>query len=196
MNSTATTGGVPLGINLQGAITNCNVTGNTVSGLTSAGSSGNPQGILLSGTLDGLTVQKNNVNGILNSNTGTYGAWGIKVNGGNNHVIKNNFVSNVTHDMTGGGAFSTLFGVHGIQIDTGTGHKIYNNSVNMFGLYPGAGATGLLSSAFAIVSTGSTGMDVRNNIFADSMTGGTGSSASVAVCLPVSGTSRDEPDVE
>ena len=38
MNSTNATGGKPFGINLQGAITNCNVNGNIVSGLTSAGS--------------------------------------------------------------------------------------------------------------------------------------------------------------
>ncbi len=189
MNSTATTSGVPLGINLQGAITNCNVTGNTVTNLTSAGSSGNPTGILLSGTLDGITLQKNKVTGILCSNTGTYGAWGIRVTGGSRHTIINNFVSNVTHDMTGGAAFSTGFGVFGMAIEAGSGHKIYQNSINLFGLYPGTAASSLLSAAFSIVATTSVNCDVRNNIFANTITGGTTSLASVSTYLPISGTS-------
>ena len=63
-----------------------------------------------------------------NNNTTTFGAFGIILNGGNNHVVKNNFVSNINHNMAGGAAFSTTFGVFGISVNTGTGHKVYYNS--------------------------------------------------------------------
>ena len=54
-------------------------------------------------------------------NTGTYGATGIDMTGGNNILVKNNFVSDVNHNQSGGIAFSTTFGVFGIQIEAGTG---------------------------------------------------------------------------
>ena len=134
-------------------------------------------------------MERNTVQNIQNNSTGTFGAHGIFVNGGNNHVVKNNFVSNVNHNMTGGAAFSTTFGVSGINVQSGTGHKVYNNSVNLYGLMPGTATTSLLSAALVINSTASTGMDVRNNIFANNITGGTTSIANVAIFLPSGGTS-------
>ena len=46
-----------------------------------------------------------------------------------------------------------------------------------------------MSAAFALLNTSSTGCDVRNNIFANNITGGTTSVANVAVYLPSGGTS-------
>ena len=73
----------------------------------------------------------------------------------------------------------------------GTGHKIYHNSVHLCGAIPGATSTDL-TAAFLIVSTTSTGMDVRNNIFSNIMTGGNPTQTNtrhVAIYLPSSGTS-------
>ena len=109
--------------------------------------------------------------------------------GGNNILVKNNFVSDINHDMSGGIAFSTTFGLFGIQIEAGTGEMIYDNSVNLFGLQPGTPNSSLLTAAFAINATTSTGCDVRDNIFANNITGGTTSVAHVAVYLPSGGTS-------
>lgn len=136
-----------------------------------------------------MVVERNNVTNVNNRNIGTFGAYGINVAAGNNNTVRNNFVSAVTGDMTGGAAFSTTFGIFGIRVGTGTGHKIYHNSVNLFGLRSGTATTSLLGASFAIVATTQTGMDVRNNIFVNNLSGGTTSIAYVAVYLPSGGTS-------
>lgn len=168
------------------------ITLNTISNLTAntLGSSGSTNPVVGIDTSSGGTViNRNNISGIIHFSTGTYGAYGMNITAGNNVVMRNNFVSNVTGDMTGGGAFSTTFGIFGIRVAAGTGHQIYNNSVNMYGLRPGTATTTLLTSAFGIVATTSTGMDVRNNIFANNITGGTTSIAHVSAYLPSGGTS-------
>src|SRR5204863_3200722 len=52
-----------------------------------------------------------------------------------------------------------------------------------------AAATSLLSAAFGLVSTTSLNCDVRDNIFANNITGGTTSIAHVSAYLPSGGTS-------
>ncbi|MEO8196260.1 MAG: Calx-beta domain-containing protein [Thermoanaerobaculia bacterium] len=135
------------------------------------------------------SVTKNIVTNVLNRSTGTFGAYGINLNAGNAITVANNFVAGVTHDMTGGGAFSTTFGVIGIRLGTGINHKVYYNSVSLFGLQPGTAATSLLSAALAVVATGQTGLDIRNNALSNTTTGGTTSIAHVAMYLPSGGTS-------
>ena len=182
-----------IGINVTSSManTNNNITGNNVSDISSnGGTTGSlARGIVVSGATSDLTIQKNNVQGIINTSTGTFPAYGLDISGGNNVVVKNNFVSNINHDMTGGAAFSTTFGVFGIRVGAGTGHQIYHNSVNLYGAHTGTAAASLLSAAFAIVATTSTGCDVRDNIFANNITGGTTSIAHVSVFLPSGGTS-------
>jgi hypothetical protein len=134
----------------------------------------------------------NNV--VLNMNNrapGTFGAYGINVQVGNGVTVQNNVIAGITGDMTGGVAFSTTFGLFGIRVATGTGHKVYHNSVNLFGLRFGTPNSALLTADFAIIATGLTGIDVRNNIFANTTTGGTTSIAHVAVFLPPSGTTAN-----
>jgi hypothetical protein len=187
---TGTSAFAPIGINVTPATTgtNNNVTGNSVSDITTNGGT-QVRGISVSGASSDLTIQKNNVQGINNLNTGTFGAYGIDISAGNNIVVKNNFVSNVNFNMTGGAAFSTTFGVFGIRIGAGNNIQVYNNSVNLYGALPGTAATSLLSAAFALVGTGSTGCDVRNNVFANNITGGTTSIAHVSAYLPSGGSS-------
>jgi hypothetical protein len=178
----------PVGIYLGTGIAamNVNVTLNTVAGITTSGSTG-VYGILLAGG-GGVTVQRNNVTNVNNTNSSTYGAFGI-VMGGDNDVVQNNFVSNITHTMTGGAAFDTSFGVFGILLASGNNAKVYHNSVNLTGTMAGTATTNLLTAAFGITVNTQTGIDVRNNIFADTMNGGTTSIAHVAVFLPAGGTS-------
>ena len=109
--------------------------------------------------------------------------------GGDNHLVKNNFVFDIRNDQTAGtGAFGTTFGAYGIRVGSGIGHKIYFNSVNLFGVLPGSVSTDL-TAAFMIVSTTQTGMDVRNNLFSNQLTGGnpTGASTRHAVVFLPSG---------
>lgn len=162
------------------------ISGNTV---TTISSNGTTAVFGIENSSGGTIIQRNNVQGVVNTSTSTYGAYGINSSGGNNVVVRNNFVSNVNGDMTGGAAFSTTFGIFGIRVAAGTGHQIYNNSVNLYGSRPGTATTSLLTAAFALVNTTSTGVDVRNNIFVNNITGGTTSVANVSVFLPSGGTS-------
>ncbi len=187
LGMTLTTGFAPFGIRESSglAASGNNFSGNTVTNLSTTGSTG-LRGIAVSGS--GVTIQSNRIQGIINNNTGTFGSFGIDVTAGNDDVIKNNFVSDVNHNMTGGAAFTPDFGVIGIRLGAGTGHKVYNNSVNLFGPHPGTATTSLLSAAFSINTTAQTGIDVRDNIFANNITGGTTSIAHVSVFLPSGGT--------
>ena len=162
-----------------------NVNNNTISNVQIAAGSGTsrPVGLAYSGAAT-ATISGNQITNIYNRNTSTYGAYGINVTAGSNHLIFNNFIWDLNHNMSGGAAFSTLFGIMGIRIAGGTGHKIYHNSVNLYGTMLGTANSSLLSAAFAITATTITGVDVRNNIFSNTMTGGTTNIAHVSMFLP------------
>ncbi|HNI43596.1 MAG TPA: hypothetical protein PK230_02810, partial [Chitinophagales bacterium] len=134
-------------------------------------------------------VDRNIINGVNNRNTGTFGANGIIAQAGANMTIRNNCVANITGDMTTGWAFSTTLGIFGIKLANSTGHKVYNNSVNLYGLRTGTATSSLLSAACAVTTTSITGCDIRNNIFSNTMTGGTTSIAYVSLFLPSAATS-------
>jgi hypothetical protein len=136
-------------------------------------------GISATGT---FTIERNQVNRAKNNNTGFWLAHGINLGGGNNHVVRNNFVSNVTLDTTSAGFYSTTFNAVGIRVAVGTGHQIYHNSVNMNGTI--VGATPTITAAFMLASTTSTGVDVRNNIFVNTLAGAGPTSAHVSMFLP------------
>ena len=177
-----------IGITAQGSSDGL-ISGNTVwvEGFAPTGL----QGINVStnSTVGTFTVELNKVNRVRNSNITTFGAYGINLGGSTNHVVRNNFVSGVMNDQTAGtGAFSTTFGAFGIRV-LGTGAKIYHNSVNMYGALPGTVSTDL-TAALCIVGTTQTGVDVRNNIFSNQITGGNPTGTrNVAVFLPTGGTS-------
>ncbi|HEV8240631.1 MAG TPA: DUF11 domain-containing protein [Thermoanaerobaculia bacterium] len=187
LGMTLTTAFAPFGIRESSGLapSNNSFDNNTVTNLTTTGSTA-VRGMSVQG--GGVTLQRNKISGIINNNTGTFGAFGIDIVSGNDAVIKNNFVSDVNHNMTGGAAFTPDFGVIGIRLGAGTGHKVYFNSVNLFGPHTGTATTSLLSAALSISTTTQTGIDVRDNIFANNITGGTTSVAHVSVYLPSGGT--------
>ena len=118
LGMTLTTAFAPFGIRESSglAASGNNIAGNTVTNLTTTGGTG-LRGITVGS--GGVTVQANKIQGIINNNTGTFGAFGIDVVAGNDDVIKNNFVSDVNHNMTGGAAFTPDFGVVGIRLGAG-----------------------------------------------------------------------------
>ena len=132
-----------------------------------------------------LTVQRNKILRVRNNNTGTYPAMGINLAGGSNHVVRNNFVSDILNSQTAGtGGFGTGFGAYGIRVASGTDHQVYHNTVHMSGAVPGVTSDNL-TVAFMIVNTAQTGMDVRNNIFSNQLTGGNPTGTrNVAIYLP------------
>jgi uncharacterized repeat protein (TIGR01451 family) len=187
LGMTLTTGFAPFGIRESSglAASGSSISGNTVTNLSTTGSTA-VRGITLGG--GGVTVERNKIQGVINNNITTFGAFGIDVVAANDDVIKNNFISDINHNMSGGLAFGPDFGVVGIRLGAGTGHKVYFNSVNLFGPHTGTATTALLSAAFSISTTSQTGIDVRDNIFANNITGGTTSIAHVSVFLPSGGT--------
>ncbi len=185
------------GISAQGFSAG-SIKGNTIRNIESsvAGSSANTHnsGITLGyGAAVGLgcVVEQNNIQHVINHNTSTYGAAGMVINlsTGSNSTIRNNFIADVNHDMSGGIAFSFSFNVVGMLVNAGSNYSIYHNSVNMFGATIGTATTSISSAAFGIATTSVTGVDVRNNIFANTMTGGSTSVAHVALMLPTGGSS-------
>lgn len=142
-----------------------------------------------SALVTGATIERNVINRVRNNNPSSWSAFGINLGGGNNHVVQNNFVSGVLNNQTAGtGAFGATFGAYGIRIASGTGHKVYHNSVNLYGAMPGVTSTNL-TTAFLMTATTQTGVDVRNNIFANQVTGGNpAGTRNVAVALPTGGT--------
>ena len=141
-------------------------------------------GISATGT---FTVERNQVNRVKSNAPDFWLAHGINLAGGNNHVVKNNFLHDITVNTTSGGFFSTTFNAAAIRVAAGTGHQIYHNSVNMTGAI--TGATNTITAGLLIAATSQTGVDARNNIFVNSLTGGGAGSAHVAVALPSSGSS-------
>ena len=179
-----------IGITLQG-FTAASVASNTVQNIESfLGTSIRGLDIgTISASGTSAVIENNYVNVVNNKGTGTFGAYGINIAGGTGHTLRNNMVQGMTGDMTGGNAFSTTFGIFGIRIAGGTNHLIYHNSANLYGARTGTANSSLLTAAFVITGTGITGCNVRNNIFANTITGGTTSIANVSMFLPSAGTS-------
>jgi hypothetical protein len=172
------------------------ISGNTVyvEGFVASTSAGANQAISL-GTLSSastLRVEKNRVARVRNNAPDTWPAIGINMGGGNNHVVQNNFVYDIRNDQTAGfGGGGTNYGAYGIRAGTGGGHKVYHNSVHLFGTLPGTTGTDL-TAAFIIVSSSQLGLDVRNNVFSNQLTGGNPTAANTrhAVIFLPSGGSR------
>ena len=183
-----------IGVTVQGS-TNASVFGNTVYVEGYVGSSSATHGIdtgVNSTAVSGTIIDSNKVSRVHNNNGQTWSAYGINLSSGNNHVVQNNFVFDIRNDQTAGtGAFGITFSAYGIRVASGTGHHIYHNSVHLFGVLPGIVGTDL-TTAFMITTASATGMDVRNNIFSNQLTGGNPAAANTrhaAVYLPSGGTS-------
>jgi len=189
VNSANSARGISI-LNAAGAYT---VTGNTVSTIqnfcSNTTTTNRPTGIFVATSAPSAILSNNRVSKVYDLNTGTYGVSAFWLNGGNNITVQNNFIYDVSQDITGGAAFSTGYGVNGLFIGSGTGHKIYHNSIHLSGALLGTSTTGTLTAAIAIGATSATGLDIRNNIFSNTMTGGTTSIAHVAIFLPSGATS-------
>ncbi len=121
--------------------------------------------IEVGGSGNGNAISRNRIIGVRQLSTSGYGAYGINLIGGSNHLVVNNMISGV-HTLNYS-TTSTTFNGFGIRITSGTAHQIYYNSVNMYGNYSNTTASGASNAAFCITSTVVTGIDVRNNIFAN-----------------------------
>jgi hypothetical protein len=113
-------------------------------------------------------VSKNNIHGFNQTNTTGYVCNAIYFSSATN-VTGNRIDNNLIYDMNGAGSTTVSYGPIGIRITGGTGFQIAHNTINLTGAFSGSG-TGYYSICLYI-SAATTAMDLRNNIFYNSMTG-------------------------
>ncbi|MCX6247800.1 MAG: T9SS type A sorting domain-containing protein [Bacteroidetes bacterium] len=133
------------------------------------------------------TIEKNKISTVYARSTSGYTARGIYLNGGSNLTVQNNMIWDL-NVVANNSNTSTTFGVWGIQVASGTGHKIYHNSVSLSGAILAGGSSPDPTACLGINTTSLTGIDVRNNLFSNTMTGGS-NSANSCLQLPTGGTS-------
>jgi trimeric autotransporter adhesin len=150
------------GVSLSSVVTNT-ITQNEIFNLKANTSISN-FGIQITGTSsNSVTISRNKIYGIHSTSTGGWGAYGINLIGGNNHLVVNNVIYDL---LTVNYLLSTTFNAFGIRITSGTGHRVYYNTVNLFGeLNTPTTNANSYSSCFLVTVTSVTGLDVRNNIF-------------------------------
>lgn len=186
-NSTAATGNE--GLYIGGSMTTCNIIGNTFMNLFSLSNSATSSAINLNNANTTTTnvISSNKISKINNYNTSTGPTAALNLNGPNNVLVNNNMI----WDVNGRASTtppSTTNEVMGIKINLGTGHKLYNNTVHMFGA-PMTGTVAHGSTCLMIVTSASTGLDIRNNIFSSQMSGWTAGSVNSCIQLPSGQTS-------
>ncbi|HLP13978.1 MAG TPA: right-handed parallel beta-helix repeat-containing protein, partial [Flavobacteriales bacterium] len=163
------------------------ISGNTISNIQNSGGASNG-GIFISGgsATSGL-ISNNIISTVYARSTGGWGARGIYLNSGSNITVQNNMIRDISM-CPNNSATTTTFGARGILINAGTGHKIYNNSVYLSGPVFTSSNTDV-TSCLGIAGTGLTGIDVRNNIFSNTMTGGSATTPHACIQLPSGATS-------
>lgn len=157
------------------------VSNNTVTAIE-ATSSISVAGIDFAGSgTTGLAIRRNTISDIHSYSTTGWGAYGINITSGVNYSISNNVIHGV---QSVNYTTSTTFNAFGIRLAGGTGHQLYYNSINMYGAYTTGSTTNALSAALVVTSTAVTGLDIRNNVFANKMTSTASTPEFFAVSFP------------
>ena len=111
------------------------------------------------------------------------GANGISVVSGSGFVIDNNVIRGIR--AQNGSATSQFSNAAGIRLGSGSGHKVWYNTVHMYGDYSNANTIGAAAAALVITSTIVTNIEIKNNVFSNTMTSvATGTRAFNAIWLP------------
>lgn len=125
-------------------------------------------GVQVSGTNNQLRIDRNDIRFVSHTAfTGIQqGSHGIFVQGGNAVEITNNLIAGMKGGNTGNSSFD---GASGIRLSGGAGHKLYYNTVHLYGVYDQPATGGAAASALSVTATGVNNLDVRNNIFSNSL---------------------------
>ncbi|MDP1800038.1 MAG: choice-of-anchor J domain-containing protein, partial [Bacteroidota bacterium] len=170
------------GINLSGVVS-ATLSQNEVFNLT-PNTSISPYGIQIAGAGSAsVTISRNNVHGIKSLSISGWGAYGISISGGTDHLMVNNIVYDI---MTVNYLSTSTLNAIGLRLASGTGHKIYYNSVNLYGainLSTGT-STSVASAALFVTSAACTGLDIKNNIFCNIQTSTVTTQKFMAVWFP------------
>ena len=171
------------GIYLTAATGPYTISSNIITNIQLLGSA-NLSALEVTSSASSAIIEKNKISTVYSRNTGTYGTYGINLNGGLSITVRNNFIYDLNHDMTGGNSFSSIYGVFGIRLALGNSHKIYHNTVSLSGAMQGASSSTNLTAALVVLLATQRNIDIRNNIFSNTISGGTTGIAHVGICLP------------
>ena len=147
------------------------VSGNIISGIgntaTAASTSNNNRvwGLLVSGTGTGTVIEKNQINNIYASSSST-GARADNINGIQLQTSANGTISNNMINLSNTGSDRTMFGI--LDLSTGATANYYFNTINIGGTSTGANST------YAFNRNGTATVNVKNNLFTNFRSGGTG----------------------
>ncbi len=155
---------------------NININNNTFNGIgttVSTLSLGSIAAIEFSDAVTNSRIVDNTFTNIINANT-SVGAYGINLltnTGTTGNSIIGNRISNINTATTS--SSSTAYNAFGIRLVGGANTKVYHNTVVLSGANLGTNAL----TAPLLITSAITGADIRNNIFANTMTGGTTNNA-------------------
>ena len=127
-------------------------------------------GIYFVTNVSNTNISKNKIHGLGYTNTTNYATYGIyfsSTTGCTDNRIDNNLI----YDIRAYGTTTATSGHGGIRIVGGTNYKIYYNSISITDTIK-ATTSGYISHCLS-VTTASTGMDIRNNVFYNARVGGT-----------------------
>jgi|GEM_PF-3898404 len=139
----------------------------------------------LAGMYFGALTNSNIKNNIIRNLTQTYASAGyyqagmVFLSNCNGDTIVNNEIARITGMSTQ--VNNVMYSPNGIQIQGGTNYAIWHNSIYLNGTHPNA--TNLSTAAFALTTTTVTGLNIQNNVFANSYASSNASSKSYAIYI-------------
>jgi hypothetical protein len=153
-----------------------NVNGLIISGNTFQNifTNSNPRGINIGINSLNTTITGNTITGIIFAGTSGSGGKGIDVNTGSlasNLVIANNVISQISGDGWSTFGSNAIVGIR--LLGASGGISMYFNTVDLKGSISRPGATSDVSAAFYAAAT-INNLDIRNNIFSNSLVNTTG----------------------
>ncbi len=181
-SNTATDYVIFRGVDVQGAVSPI-ISQNEIFNLQTTGSL-NIAAIDLGQYVTDANVSRNKIYGLRSTSSSGWGAYGINISsstGTSGIIISNNLIYDII--TANYSTTSTTYNGFGIRITGGTGHKVYYNSVNLYGTVSSGSSAGM-SAAFLVTINSVTGLDLRNNIFANSTAFATAGSKSYTMYVP------------
>ena len=129
---------------------------------------GNKYGMQFGTTVYNATISKNKIHGLSGSISASKSCVGIYFNSGT--LVSNNTVdNNIIYDMSNFSTAGSNYGPYGIWLAGGTTFNIYYNSISLTGALGGSTVASITSCLW--ISSQTTNINLRNNIFYNTITG-------------------------
>lgn len=161
------------------------ITGNNINEVHNLGTTSPASGIKINSNGGIATINLNKILGVNNhQNTGSAGGI-LLTSAANGALIQNNFIANIMN--LGNNSFAAPSGVAGIGLYSGSLHRVNHNSVYLYGASPAIGTN--IISCLSLGGSAQTDLDIRNNIFANKVSGGAANNAHVCLYFPFAASS-------